>query len=339
MDNLDNLPTLSVLVAVRNAASTIGRTLASIAEQHYPKLNLIVWDGLSSDSTCAVLSRYSDIITLLISERDDGPPDAYNRLVALATGEYVGFLNADDEYEPGALWAVADCIVKEPKVDVVTAGIICRTRSREDKQIVTGYYANESQLALTLSCILSDLPTFLLSRFFKRKVLQSLGPFNSDRTLWYYANDREYITRVVLGNYSNAIIPKALIGFNPRSDSMSGNPKHYLRIIQEHLLIADALFNRSDLSRAEAIVVNRWRTRQAAFGFWKAAGRMKISQAYTFLRQGLQFGGWCWCLVAIRLLAEKVLLRVGLTLSDGIDSGLHCKPSSTHSPLRLRGPL
>src|SRR5580704_9348356 len=118
--HLENLPTLSVIVVVRNAALSIARALDSVIAQHYPKLDLIVWDGLSDDGTMEVLVRYSSFITTLRSERDTGPSDGSNRALSLVAGDYVGFLNADDEYEPGALWAVADAIVRSPDTDVVS---------------------------------------------------------------------------------------------------------------------------------------------------------------------------------------------------------------------------
>src|ERR1700758_3024971 len=118
------LPKLSIVIAVRNAVSTIANAIDSIIAQHYPNIELIICDGVSDDGTLKILDAYSHIITKLVSERDNGTGDAYNKGMALAKGDYVGFLNADDEYEPGTLWAVADSIIKQPDVEIVTFGML-----------------------------------------------------------------------------------------------------------------------------------------------------------------------------------------------------------------------
>lgn len=89
---------LSIITSCLNSSSTIARTLQSVVEQSYPCIEHIVIDGGSTDGTLAVLDQYRSNIACLISEPDNGMYDAMNKGIALATGDIVGILNADDVY-------------------------------------------------------------------------------------------------------------------------------------------------------------------------------------------------------------------------------------------------
>lgn len=91
-------PTVSVIVAVRNAVSTVERTLHSVLGQAYPNIELIVVDGVSTDGTLQVMEKFSGSIAKFISEPDRGIADAYNKGIRLAAGDWIHFLNADDVY-------------------------------------------------------------------------------------------------------------------------------------------------------------------------------------------------------------------------------------------------
>ncbi len=318
---MDNPPKLSVIVIVRNSVATIARTLDSLAAQHYPNLEVIVWDGFSDDGTVEVIRKYSSLVTVLKSELDNGPPDAYNKALKLATGDYVAFLNGDDEYEPGVLWAVADSIAKQPDAEVVSFGIIYRTTDRHGHLKVTGYYADERQLSMTLNYILRDNQTFFLSRFIKRSLFAEIGQFNSNRTLWYYSNDREWLARLAVRGCSNVVIPKALYGYSFSKKSHSINPDNYARIIEEHIMIAEQLLARKDLNEGQAAAVKKWQRHQLAFGFWQSLISIKIDKAETFLKQGLAIAGWKFIILSLYLLLKKVIKKLGLKLSCGIDRG------------------
>lgn len=93
-------PLLSIITVTRNCETTIERTLASIRLVKTPAIQYIVIDGASTDSTLAIISRYGDIVDVLISERDGGIYNAMNKGAALASGDYILFLNGDDHLLP-----------------------------------------------------------------------------------------------------------------------------------------------------------------------------------------------------------------------------------------------
>ena len=98
-------PLVSVVMPSFNQAQFIDASIASVLNQSYPRLELIVADGGSTDGTQATLARWqaADARVRWVSEPDQGPADAVNKALALARGTYVGWLNSDDLYTAGAL--------------------------------------------------------------------------------------------------------------------------------------------------------------------------------------------------------------------------------------------
>lgn len=94
----DDLPTISVIVAVYNGAATLQRCLDSITRQTYAKKELIVMDGSSTDGTVDILKANSDKISYWESEKDRGMYHAWNKAVERATGEWICFLGCDDRF-------------------------------------------------------------------------------------------------------------------------------------------------------------------------------------------------------------------------------------------------
>lgn len=89
-------PTFSIITVTYNAVETLEATIQSVISQTYHHVEYLVIDGASTDGTLAIIESYKDRITKVISEPDKGLYDAMNKGLALATGDYVCFLNAGD---------------------------------------------------------------------------------------------------------------------------------------------------------------------------------------------------------------------------------------------------
>jgi glycosyltransferase involved in cell wall biosynthesis len=99
-------PKLSVITVVYNGVKDIERTMLSVLNQTYSNIEYILVDGLSNDGTLGVINKYQDRIKL-ITEKDEGIYDAMNKGLALATGDYVLFMNSGDEiYAPDTVTKV-----------------------------------------------------------------------------------------------------------------------------------------------------------------------------------------------------------------------------------------
>lgn len=110
-------PTVSVVMPSLNAAPWIERAVASALMQVGVGLEVVVEDGGSTDGTLAVLSRIEDPRLRIESRPDDGQSQALNRAIERARGEWIVWLNADDELIAGSL--VAALAAAPPGCDVV----------------------------------------------------------------------------------------------------------------------------------------------------------------------------------------------------------------------------
>ena len=101
-------PLISIIVPTLNQAAFIEQTLASIVGQNWPRLELIVIDGGSTDGTQAIVERYP--VAHFVCEPDRGQADAINKGMRLARGDILAWLNSDDYYLPLALSRAAEAL-------------------------------------------------------------------------------------------------------------------------------------------------------------------------------------------------------------------------------------
>ena len=90
-------PTLSIITIVYNNVRDIERTMLSVLNQTYSNIEYILVDGASADGTLEIIQRYQDRLSKVVSEKDAGIYDAMNKGLALASGDYVLFMNSGDE--------------------------------------------------------------------------------------------------------------------------------------------------------------------------------------------------------------------------------------------------
>ncbi|MDR2407020.1 MAG: glycosyltransferase [Bacteroidales bacterium] len=111
------LKDISIVIATYNVAKTIADCLESIKAQKTGKIELIIVDAGSTDGTLRIIETYNDVVDIVISERDDGIYDAWNKGIRLSSGQWIMFLGADDELMPEALSTYVSFVEKVRKID------------------------------------------------------------------------------------------------------------------------------------------------------------------------------------------------------------------------------
>src|SRR5260370_33326800 len=96
------LPLISVVVPSYNQARFLAEALDSIFRQGYPRLEVVVMDGGSSDDSVAVIESYQARLKFWQSRPDGGQSAAINAGVAHCTRDLVAWLNSDDFYRGDA---------------------------------------------------------------------------------------------------------------------------------------------------------------------------------------------------------------------------------------------
>jgi glycosyltransferase involved in cell wall biosynthesis len=95
---------LSIITPSFNSGKTIERAIKSVLTQDYTNYEHIIVDSGSNDKTLDILKRYPHL--KWISEPDRSQVHAMNKGFSMATGEIIGYLNADDQYADGAFSSV-----------------------------------------------------------------------------------------------------------------------------------------------------------------------------------------------------------------------------------------
>jgi glycosyltransferase involved in cell wall biosynthesis len=163
----EKLPLVSIVTPSYNKGTFIERTVLSVKNQTYPRVEHIVIDGGSTDGTLDILRKYSDSC-LCISEPDKGQSDAINKGWRMARGDILGWLNADDTYMPWAVETAVKLLSENPDVAMVYGR--CNIIDEHDK--VTGeHFATEFDLADML-CYRVGVPQ--QAAFFRKRVLDEV---------------------------------------------------------------------------------------------------------------------------------------------------------------------
>lgn len=114
--------TLSVITPSFNHAQWIRETIESVLAQDFPNTEHIVIDGGSTDGTVGILREYGERFPerfRWVSEPDRGQSDAFNKGLAMARGEYVGWQNSDDYYLNNAFARLLSAFRHDPSLAVV----------------------------------------------------------------------------------------------------------------------------------------------------------------------------------------------------------------------------
>ena len=130
---MDLKPKFSIITVTYNAASVIKPTLDSVISQTYTNYEYILVDGGSKDDTVAIAKASGIKFAHIISERDKGIYDAMNKGIALATGDYLCFLNAGDAfYTPETLQTIVNAIAEEKELPDVLYGETAEVNDNRD---------------------------------------------------------------------------------------------------------------------------------------------------------------------------------------------------------------
>lgn len=108
-------PLISVIMPAYNAEGTIDRTIQSALKQTHEHFELIVIDDGSQDATVERVQSFSDPRIQLHSYPNGGHSTARNRGIALAQGDYIAFLDADDLWSAGKLEAQLQALLQNPQ--------------------------------------------------------------------------------------------------------------------------------------------------------------------------------------------------------------------------------
>jgi len=209
---------VSIIVPAYNAARTVTRAIESLLAQTYEDIEILVVDDGSKDGTEEVCRKYGDRIRY-IRQDNQGPSEARNTGIRNASGEYIGFLDADDWYLPEKIEQNIKLFSEYPEAGAVTSAFVQRTAFGDSVTPQTGRVFSDAGEKGLVDYFLSEFQgnwivttdTILV----RREVIDAVGVFRSDLR---YGEDLDLWCRIA-GRFKIAYQDKPLAFYDRTNET------------------------------------------------------------------------------------------------------------------------
>ena len=244
---------ISIVTLSFNQAQFLERALDSVLGQDHPDVEYIVVDPGSTDGSRDILARYAGRLSALVLEPDAGPGDGLNKGFARATGEILGYLNADDAYLPGALAEAAAAFAGRSRPDVVCGhGLIVDGEGRVVRRMRSAPWGLR-RFAYGASVQMQQ------STFFRADAFARTPGFNNaNRTCW----DAELLLELARAGARFRIVDRYWSLFRIYQGSISGggpgNPRYAQDLARMFRTVMGRPWTATDTVVAKALRLARW---------------------------------------------------------------------------------
>ncbi len=223
---------ISIVTVSYNSAATIADTLRSVAGQSHRDIEHIVIDNVSSDATLDVVRKQGSHIAQLVSEPDRGLYDAMNKGLALASGDYVGFLNSDDMLAGPQSIALLDAAAARGRDAVF--GDLVYVKQHQTDVVVRRWRSDAFEPRRLHFGWMPPHPSF----YVRRSLAGALGGFDTSLRI---AADYDFMLRCLTRpGVSAEYIPEVLVRMrlggasNASLRAMASKSREDLRVIRRH---------------------------------------------------------------------------------------------------------
>jgi hypothetical protein len=214
-------PTFSILIPAYEAAAVIGRAVQSALAQTQPAKDILVVDDGSSDELASALLPYFNHVRLLTSPHV-GLPGARNLGVGHATGDFVAFLDADDELEPEFLAALGTLSAARPDLDILTTDARFVVDGHSDGTFYerNAFPVDDQRMAMLRGCFITTKTAVRRSR------LLEVGGFDARLK---HGEDWDCWLRLVLSGSRVGLVDAPLSRYHLHEGQMSARRGESLR--------------------------------------------------------------------------------------------------------------
>lgn len=226
---------ISIITPNFNGARFLEQTVRSVLAQRQDGVDLeyIVMDGGSTDGSLAILERFGKQVDRVVSEPDRGPASAINKGLAIAGGDVIAWLNADDLYHPGTLWRVLDVMQSSPSKGICFGKCrIVDEGGAEIRRPITRF----KELFFPVSCRFAIQSINYVSQpamFFRRQAREAAGWLREDlKAAWDY----DYTLRLWRHGGAVCLEGAPLADFRWHETSISGT--HFAQQFAEEYQVA-----------------------------------------------------------------------------------------------------
>jgi len=178
---------ISIITVSYNNEKTIEDTILSVKNQSYSNVEHIIIDGASTDKTMETVNQYQGVLGKIISEPDDGIYFAMNKGIELASGDIIGFINADDILANDKVLASVANTLEDEELDSCYADLVY-VKSANMEKTIRFWHSSDYTGELFSSGWSPPHPTF----YVKKKIYQKYCCFDLNYKM---GNDIELMMR------------------------------------------------------------------------------------------------------------------------------------------------
>jgi glycosyltransferase involved in cell wall biosynthesis len=185
---------ISIITPVYNSGDFIASCIQNVIDQDCPNIEHVIVDGGSTDGTVDLIKQYADRHPHIrwISEKDKGQSDAMNKGIAIAKGEVLGVLNADDYYQSGVLCRVSEIFKDLPEPSFIAGN--CNVRDSENNIVDVNKPSHLRLDQLLQGACVHPFPCNPSAYFYHASLHQHMGLFDVDD---HFIMDLDFIMRAV----------------------------------------------------------------------------------------------------------------------------------------------
>jgi glycosyltransferase involved in cell wall biosynthesis len=247
-----NKKQISVIIPTYNRAGTLERAITSVFQQTLAPKELIVVDDGSTDETPQLLDRLGEAFTFkVIRLQNSGVSAARNKGVEQSTGEWMAFLDSDDEWLPHKLERQWECILENPSLSVFHTDEFW-VRNGKSVPVPVKYSKSGGDIFKKSLAVCAMCPSSVLIR---KELFKSLGGFDvhfpvcEDYDLWL-----KITARVLVGFVNEPLVVK----YGGHADQLSQQRgMDWYRILSLARLLDEEILSDEQKKAAQEVLITK----------------------------------------------------------------------------------
>ena len=212
-----DLPAVAIVTPSYQQCEFLEETIRSVLLQGYPKLSYAIMDGGSTDGSVAIIQKYAPWLHNWVSEPDGGQAAAIDKGFQRIEGDILTWLNSDDVFAPGAVWAAVDGFRRHPDAVLVYGG--ADEIARDGRRLGPTTYVRQVDRQFLIK-VANAIPQ--PAAYFKRHAYESAGRL--DQTLNWTMDYDLWIRLSALGPLYYLPETLARLRLYPEAKTSSGAP-------------------------------------------------------------------------------------------------------------------
>ncbi len=270
-----SLPHISIIIPVYNGAQYIAEALESVFQQDYASYEVIVVDDGSTDNTREVLEPYLNKIHYVYQE-NAGPAAARNEGIRLAVGEFIGFLDADDFFLPGALTEQIAVFERHPSTGAVVSGKRIVNQKKDRISDIEPWKRCET---LTLKTIMLSLPIYLGTLIVRWRWVEALHGFDRQ---YRQAEDLDFFWRLALAGCRFAWLPKVTVAYRLHETNVTNDG---CRALAYSKRLLETFFSDPDIPRNIRLLESQIWSQALLWHIWRLFFTGRVNDIASTLKE------------------------------------------------------